>query len=89
MIWLTSFTKKPKSYRNVTIFLISSISLNNITNVVVTNPKSFLWIPGSAADTDVVGPNVIKTFLAKDWSTFFINNKQTFINGPKYLPRKI
>ena len=39
------------------------------------------------AEAVAVNPNGIKTNLANDVSTFFINGKPTFINGPKKLPR--
>ena len=39
---------------------MSSISSFDIISVVVPNPKIFLCIPASAADTAAVNPNGIK-----------------------------
>ena len=36
------------------------------------DPKSFLYIPASAADAAAVNPNGIKTLLASGLITFFI-----------------
>ena len=49
--------------------------------------KDFLYIPASAADAASVNPNGIKTLLASGLSTFFINGKPAFGNGPRTVPR--
>ena len=51
------------------------------------DPKIFLCIPASAADTATVYPNGIKTLLANGLITFFINGNIVFSNGPRSLPR--
>ena len=43
-----------------------------------------MWNPAFSA---AVNSYVIKTLLANDLSTYFINGKPTFINDPKRLPR--
>ena len=45
-----------------------------------------LLITASVADAAAVNSNPIRTILASGVSTFFINGKSTFINGPKNLP---
>ena len=47
----------------------------------------FLSIPASAADSAAANPNSIKTRLANNWRTFFINGIPVCSNGPKSLPR--
>ena len=46
------------------------------------DPKFFLCIPASATDAAAVNPNGIKTLLANDFITFFINGNPVFSNGP-------
>ena len=41
----------------------------------------------SGADFGVVNPSGIKSLLPNVMSTFFINGKQTFFNGPTSLPK--
>ena len=73
--------------------MISSISLFDIISVVThpelgdPQPKTFFWIPASAADTAVVNPYGIKKPLTNDWNTFFINSKPTFVNGLRSLEK--
>ena len=59
----------------------------NLINVVVPKPSKFLWIPASVAFVAAVNPNGYKTLLANGLSTFFINGKLVFSNGPRGLPR--
>ena len=47
----------------------------------------FLCIRASAADAAAVNPKGIKTLLANDLITFFINGNPVFSNGPRSLPR--
>ena len=54
---------KPESSKYLTIFILS-ISLFNITNIVVTDLIIFLRIPVSAADA-AINRNGIQTLLAK------------------------
>ena len=58
------FLDKPESLRDLTIFIMSSISSFNITSVVGPESKIFLFIPASAADAASADPNGIKTLLA-------------------------
>ena len=58
------FLDKPESLRDLTIFIMSSISSFNITSVVGPESKIFLFIPASAAEAASADPNGIKTLLA-------------------------
>ena len=97
VILLSSFINKPDSSWDVTIFMISFISSLEIIKVVVRkanskerktkihgwpDPKNFLWIAASVADTAAVNPNGIKTLLASGLSTFFNKGNPNFSNGP-------
>ena len=62
-----------------------SISLFEISKVVVLDPKMFFWI-ASIADVATVYPNGIKTLVANGLSTFFITSKPVFSIGPRILP---
>ena len=53
----------------------------------IVEPRIFLLIPMSAADTGAVNTNGIKMFAANDISTFFIKGNPVFINGSRRLPR--
>ena len=64
--------------------MVCSISLFNIVNVVIPEPRFFYEF---APDATAVNPNYIKTLLASDWNVFFINGKKSFIKGPRNLPR--
>ena len=66
---------------------MSSISLFDIINVVVHEPKIFLCIPASAPDAAAVNPYGIKTLLADGLITYFTNGNPVFNNGPRSLPR--
>ena len=44
-------------------------------------------MPASAADSAAVNPSGTNTLLANGYRPFFINDKQTFINVPRSLPR--
>ena len=71
--WIVSqtlFDNKRESSRDLTIFIVSSISSFDIISVV-PDPKIFLCTPASAADAAAVNPNWIKTLLAKGLITFF------------------
>ena len=80
--WI-AFNEKPGYLRDLSILIISSISSFDIISVVVPEPKIFLCIPASAADTAVGNPNGIKTLLANDLNTFFIKINPVFSNGPR------
>ena len=71
------------SSRDLSNFIISSISSFEIINAYVTDPKILLWIATFVADASAVNPNGIKTFLANSVSKFFINGKPAVINGQK------
>ena len=68
------------------IFLSSFFSFE-IINVVVSEANIFLGIPVSDADTVAVNLSGTKTLLANRWSTFFINDKPVFNDGPRSLPK--
>ena len=44
--------------------------------------RFFLYIPASATVAAAVNPDGIKTLLANDSITFFINGNPVFSNGP-------
>ena len=87
IVWVALFINWPESSRYLTIFIISNISSIDIINAVVPDPKNFLCIPVSTADTAAVNPNGIKTFLANGWSSFFIIGKPVFSYGLRSFPR--
>ena len=60
------------------------ISLFDIIMVVAPGPQIFLCIPAPAV---AVNYNGIKTLLANDGSSFFINGKPIFSNESRNLPR--
>ena len=64
---------------------MSSISSFDISSVVDPDPKFFLCIPASTADAAAVNSNGIKTLLANDLITFFINGNPVFSNGLYHL----
>ena len=69
---------------------LCSTFLFHITSVVIPEQeppdhKNFIWISASAVDAASVNSNSIKTLLANDVSTFFINGKPTFVNGLRNL----
>ena len=51
------------------------------------DPKSFLYIPASAADAAAVNPNGIKTLGVNGLIAFFMNGNPVFSNGPRRLLR--
>ena len=67
--------------------MISFISSLEIIKVAVPDLNNFFWIAASVADVPAVNPNVIKTLLGNDLSTFFIKDNPVFSNVPKILPR--
>ena len=69
---VTPFNNNPESSRDLTILIMSSISLFNIISVIhegillllsCPDPNIFLCIPASAVDAAAVNPRGIKTFL--------------------------
>ena len=54
---------------------------------MMSEPKNFLWIVASVADAAAVNHNSTKALLASGLSTFPINDKPVFSNGPKSLLR--
>ena len=54
---------------------------------MMSDPKIFLWIVAYVADAAAVNPNSTKALLASGLSTFPINDKPVFSNGPKSLLR--
>ena len=67
--------------------MISSIFSFEIINVIKHDPKISFYICASIAAAAVVNPNGIKTLLANGFSTFFIQGKAVFSNGPRSLPK--
>ena len=59
----------------------------DIINVAAADPKIFLCISTLAKEAAAVNPKGISPLLANGFSMFFINGKQTFINGLKSIPR--
>ena len=68
--------------------MISFISSFEIINVVVPDPKIFLWIVASVPAA-AVNSNSIKTLLANGLSRFFIKGNSVFSNDPKSLPKNL
>ena len=86
IVLLTTFIYKPDSSKDWFIFMISVISLFEIINIVMRNPKVFFWIAAFVADVAAVNHNGNKLLLANAFSTFFIKGKPVFTNSPKSLP---
>ena len=59
---------------------MSSISSFNVISAVVLDSKFFVCNPAFAAYAAAVNTNGIKTLLANDLITFFINNNPFFNN---------
>ena len=65
--------------------MILSISLFEIINVVISDPKIFFWIAASVAYAVAVKPNGIRTIFLASVSTFFFNGKTTLFNVGRKL----
>ena len=95
VVSLTTFINKSDSSSDLTIFIISLISLFEIvvdfakSEGWVLDPNAYilLWIAASDADATAVNLNVIKKLLANGLSTFPIKDNPDFRNGPKSLPK--
>lgn len=72
--------------RDLTVFMMSFISLFDITIIISLDLKIFSWISVSAADTATVNPSSTDILLASGQNTFFSNGRPTFIKGPRILP---
>ena len=55
------------------------MSLFEIIDAVIPDPKSFLWIAVSVVAAAVDNPYGINTLLADSVSIFFINDKEIFL----------
>ena len=55
-------------------------------SIVIPDPKIFLWLAASVADTAAVNPNGIKILLANVSSIFFPKGNLVFSDDPKSLP---
>ena len=66
---------------------MSSISSFDIISAIVPEPKTFVFIHVSAADTAAVNLNGIKTFLGNGLIVSFFNDHPVFNNKPKRPPR--
>ena len=78
---------KPDTSRDLTIFLISFISLFEMINVVTQDLNIFLQIAASVADAAAVNPKCIKKLLANGLSTVHFEDNPVFSNGPKRLAK--
>ena len=71
--WIVSlipFNNKRESIRDLTIFILSSISSFDIVSVVVIKPIAVVVLR-PAVYAAAVNPNGIKTLLANGWTTIF------------------
>ena len=78
---------KKSQVKNCFRLLQNTLLSFDIISVVAPDPKIFLCIPVSAADAAAVNSKGIKTLLANDLITFFINGNPVFSNGPRSLSR--
>ena len=86
--YFASFLIASDSSSDLTIFIICSISSFEIINAAVCeakhegwpDPEIFFWIAASAADIPADNSNGIKTLLASERGTLFINGKLALIN---------
>ena len=68
--------------------MISFISGFEIVNVVIPDPKTFIWVAASVADADAtVNSNGTKILLPNEISTFLVKSKPDFYNCLKSLPK--
>ena len=67
------------------IFIMPSISIFDFMSVAGPDTNIFLYILASAAYAEDVNPNVIKTLLPNDLTTFFINGNAAFSKGLRSL----
>ena len=63
--------------------MISFIFSFEIIIIFISDLRLFFWIAASVVYAAAVNPNDTKTFLGNGLSSFLINGKATFINGPK------
>ena len=70
IVSLTPFDNKPDSLRDLTIFMISSISSFEIIVAVNPEPKIFFSIAAFVAHAATVNPNGLSTFFIKDKPVF-------------------
>ena len=61
---------KPNTSINSTIFMMYYISSLGITNIDISDPKTFLWVAESVAGAAVVNPNGTRKILDNAVSTF-------------------
>ena len=73
---------RPESSRDLTIFIISSISSFDIISVV-PDPRIFLWIPESVAAAAAVKPNGNNMLLASGVVIFIINPANLLNKAPR------
>ena len=64
LFYSNTFFNKPESSKDVTVFIISFISLFDLINFVAPEPKFLFWITASAIDVTAVNHYGIKTLLA-------------------------
>ena len=87
IVSITPCINYPDSSSDLTIFIISFISSFEIINVLVPDPKCFLWTAAFVADAAGVNPNRIETLLANGLSTCPIKSNPVLSNGAKILPK--
>lgn len=85
ILLVITYVISPGSSGDLTIFLMSFISLFDITIVVVPDPTIFILLYDSAVKAATVNPDGINTLFANGWITFFINGKPAFNNVPRSL----
>ena len=85
ILLVTIYVNSPGSSGDLTIFLMSFISLFDITIAVVPDPTIFILLYDSAVKAATVDPDGINTLFANGWSTFYINGKPAFNNVPRSL----
>ena len=82
IVSLICFISNLHSSSDLTFFIISSIYSFEVINDIVPDPKIVFRITASVAHAAAVNPNRIKTLLADDVSTFFINGLRKLKNPP-------
>ena len=82
-----SFINNSDSWADLTIFIISLISLLEIINLVVPDSNIFSWIAALVAVAAAVNPNAIKMLLANGLVSFLITGNPIFSSGPESLPK--
>ena len=80
MVLLTPFNKIPGFSIDLTNFMISSSSSFEISNVVISDPKVFFYIPAFIADAVAINPIDISTFSLVVYSQV-LNRRGVYLMG--------